>query len=166
LIEPLAMFGPAFTERPLSTIVIIIMALGVNTLYSVGRRLLTDVERSKRIQAEIKEYQKELREAITTRNKAKEEKLKKRKPQMDQLQAKSAWDNMKVTFLFFVPLLLLWWFVQQIVGTTQAVAISPIPFPLVILTIAPQLNFFWWYMICSFALSGILTKAFGVSLTD
>lgn len=165
----LQILGETFTKIPYSTLVVIIMALGVNILYALGRRLLTNVEQMKRIQAEIKEYQKELREAIMTRNKAKEEKLKKKKPQMDKLQAKLATDNLKVTFLFFIPLLLLWWLVNGIVGP-DTVAVSPIPIPIPLGAdggpIGPELNLFWWYMISSFAFSGMITKLFGVSLGD
>jgi len=165
----LQIFGEALTKIPNSTLIVIAMALGVNILYAVGRRLLTNVEQMKRMQAELREYQKELREAIMSKNKAKEEKLMKKKPQMDKLQAKVAADNLKVTFLFFVPLMLLWWLVNSIIGP-GTVAISPIPIPIPLGAnfgpIGPELNLFWWYMISSFAFSGMITKLLGVSLTD
>jgi uncharacterized membrane protein (DUF106 family) len=86
---------------------------------------------------------------------------------MDKLQAKLAADNLKVTFLFFIPLLLLWWFVNSVVGP-GTVAISPIPIPIPLGAnfgpIGPELNLFWWYMISSFAFSGVITKIFGLSL--
>ena len=155
------------TKIPNSTFIVIAMALGVNILYAIGRRLLTNVEQMKRIQAELREYQKELQEAILTKNKAKEEKLMKKKPQMDKLQAKLASDNLKVTFLFLIPLMLLWWLVNSIIGS-GTVAISPIPIPIPVGAnfgpIGPELNIFWWYMISSFAFSGMITKLFGLSL--
>jgi len=165
----LQILGEALTKIPNSTLIVIAMALGVNILYAVGRRLLTNVEQMKRMQAELREYQKELREAIMSKNKAKEEKLMKKKPQTDKLQAKVAADNLKVTFLFFVPLMLLWWLVNSIIGP-GTVAISPIPIPIPLGAnfgpIGPELNLFWWYMISSFAFSGMITKLLGVSLTD
>jgi uncharacterized membrane protein (DUF106 family) len=163
----LQIFGEALTKIPNSTFIVIAMALGVNILYAIGRRLLTNVEQMKRIQAELREYQKELQEAILTKNKAKEEKLMKKKPQMDKLQAKLASDNLKVTFLFLIPLMLLWWLVNSIIGA-GTVAISPIPIPIPLGAnfgpIGPELNIFWWYMISSFAFSGMITKLFGLSL--
>ena len=158
----------AFSKPPNATFLIIMMALGVNLLYSVGRRLLTDVERSKRIQAELKAYQKELRDALLKRDRAKEERLKKKKKQMDQLQAKVSMENLRVTALFFVPLMVLWWVVSGIVGGENLIALSPIPITLIpdYFVIGPNLNFFWWYMISSFALSGVISRAFGVGLTD
>jgi len=144
------------------------MALGVNLLYSVGRRLLTDVERSKRIQAELRAYQKELRDTILKRDKVKEEKLRKKKKHMDQLQMKVTMENLRVMLLFFIPLMALWWLVSGIVGGESVVALSPIPITLIpdYFVIGPNLNFFWWYMIASFALSGVISRAFGVGLTD
>jgi uncharacterized membrane protein (DUF106 family) len=163
----LQIFGEALTKIPNSTFIVIAMALGVNILYAIGRRLLTNVEQMKRIQAELREYQKELQEAILTKNKAKEEKLMKKKPQMDKLQAKLASDNLKVTFLFLIPLMLLWWLVNSIIGA-GTVAISPVPIPIPLGAnfgpIGPELNIFWWYMISSFAFSGMITKLFGLSL--
>ena len=153
-----------FTKPPNATFLVVLMAVGVSLLYSVGRRFLTNVERSKRIQTELRAYQKELREAIMTKDKAKEEKLKKRKKQMDEMQMKISFENLRVTALFFVPLLVLWWLVQQIVGS-GVVALSPIPINLLVFTIPPQMPIFWWYMISSFAFSGIISRAFGVSLT-
>lgn len=156
-------------EIPNSTLIVIAMALGVNILFAVGRRLLTNVEQMRRIQAELKEYQKELREAIMSRNKVKEEKLRRKKPQMDKLQVKITVDNLKVTFLFFIPLMLLWWLVDSIVGP-GTVAVSPIPIPIPLGAnggpIGPELNLFWWYIISSIAFSGAVTKLFGVGLTD
>lgn len=165
----LGILGDTFTIMPVSTLVVIIMALTVNIIYSAGRRLLTDVEYNRRVQAEMKQFHKDLRDAVKIGDKAKEGKLRKRKPQMDKLQAKMTFSNMKVTFLFFIPLMGLWWLVREIVGP-GFVAVTPIPINILILTIGPLelgggLDIFWWYMICSFALSGIITKLFGVSLT-
>ena len=163
LIYPLVV--EAFSKPPNATILIIMMALGVNLLYSVGRRLLTNVERSRRMQAELKAYQKELREAILSKNKAKEERLRKKKKQMNEIQMKVTMENLRVTALFLVPLMVLWWIMQQVVGE-GIVALSPIPINLLILAIPPELNLFWWYMISSFAFSGVISRAFGVGLTD
>lgn len=163
LVEPLVV--EALSKPPTATLVIVAMALGVNLLYAVGRRLLTDVERSKRMQAELRAYHKELREAVLKRDKAKEERLKKKKRQMDEMQMKLTFENLKVTGLFIIPLMALWWIMQGIVGG-GVVALSPIPINLLLFVIPPELNFFWWYIISSFAFSGVITRALGVGLTD
>ncbi len=155
------------TAIPNSTLLVVAMALGVSVLFSVGRRYLTDVKWTKRAQTELKDYNKELREAIKNRNKPKEEKMLKKKRQMDAMQAKLMMSNMKVSLLFMVPLMALWWLVSGIVGYETHVAVSPIPMYLpVIGAVGPELNLFWWYMIASFAMSGIVTKATGTSLSD
>lgn len=148
-----------------STFIVVLMSVGVNLLSSIGRRLLTNVERTRRINAELKAWRQELKEAVVSKNKAKEEKLRRKEKQMNQLQAKLARENMKPTLLFFVPLIALWYLVSGVVGYDTIVAVSPIPIDLVIIAIGPPLNLFWWYMISSFAFSGVITKAFGLSLT-
>lgn len=154
------------TVIPNSTLVVILMSTGVNLLFAVGRRFLTNIARSKRAQAELKAFNKELRGAMKSQDKSKQEKLMKKKKQMDGMQAKLMMENMRVTFLFFLPLIGLWWIMSGIIGYDTVVAISPIPFDLVFFRVDPHLNFFWWYFICSIALSGVITKATGTSLTD
>jgi len=153
-----------FSTIPNSTLLVVLMALGVNILYAVGRRLLTNVKWSKRAQVEVKEFNKELREALIAKNKSKEEKLRKKKKQMDAMQAKLMMENLRVSALFFIPLIGLWYLVSGIVGN-GIVALSPIPIDLVFIRIGPELTFFWWYMISSLALSGSITKAFGASMS-
>ena len=150
---------------PGATLLIITMAVGVNVLFSAGRRFLTNVKKSKRVQAEVKAFQKEWREALMKKDKQKKERLSKKKKSMDEAQSKLMMENLRVTFLFMVPLLLLWWLVGGAVGD-GLVAKSPIPLNLPFFPIGTDLGFWWWYMIASFAFSGVITKVFGVSLTD
>lgn len=155
------------TAIPTSTFIVTLLAVGVNLLFGLGRRFLTNVKETRRIQAELRAYQKELRQAVMSKNKTKQEKLKKKKPQMDRLQAKMMTENLRLMLMFFIPLIGVWWLIPGWVGGyEQTVAVSPIPFNLLVIYIQPQLNFFWWYIISSFALSGIITKALGVSITD
>ncbi|MBI2184820.1 MAG: DUF106 domain-containing protein [Thaumarchaeota archaeon] len=151
---------------PTSTLIVILMAAGVNLLFAVGRRFLTNVEWSKRAQAELREFNKELRQSLKAKDKSKEDKMMKKKKQMDAMQAKLMMENTRVTFLFFLPMIGLWWLMSGIIGANAVVAMSPIPFDLIFIKIDPHLNFFWWYFICSLALSGVITKATGTSLTD
>ena len=67
----------SFSQPPGSTLLITTMALGVNILFSAGRRFLTDVEKTKRIQAEVKEFQTAWKEAISSKDKQKQDKLSK-----------------------------------------------------------------------------------------
>lgn len=150
--------------EPFQTFLVMGVALSVNVISSLARRFLTDVERTRRVMAEVKKFQREWREAVLKRDKAKEEKLRRKKKQMDQLQAKVQMDNLKVSFLFLIPFMALYWGVSAIVGFDTIVAVMPIPLNLGFIRIGPELNLFWWYLITSFAFSSAIIKAFGVSL--
>lgn len=163
LIDPLVV--EEFSRPMTSTFVVVLMSVGVSLLSSVGRRFLTNVERTRRVNMELKAWRTELKEAITSKNKAKEEKLRKKEKQMNQLQARMARENMKPTLFFFVPLIGLWYLMSWLVGLDTVVAVSPIPIDLFVIVIGPPLTLFWWYMISSFAVSGIITRAFGLSVT-
>lgn len=161
MIFPLSM---DVTVRPFSTIIVVSMALGVNVLFAVGRRIFTNVERAKRWRVEAKEFRAEQRQAILSKDKKKEEKLKKKEKTIREMEMKMSMESLKVSMLFFVPLLLLWWLVSGILGANTIVALSPIAIPLLVVTIQPELNFWWFYLISSFAFSSIITKLFGVGL--
>ena len=152
------------TVRPISTLIVVCMALGVNVLFSGGRRLLTDVTRAKRWRTEIKEHQTQMRKAMLEKDKTKTEKMKKKDKKIKEMQMKMSMESLKVSFLFFIPLMLLWWLISGLLGPDAIVAMSPIQLPLIVFTVGPDLNFWWFYIISSFALSGIITKLFGVGL--
>ena len=150
-------------DPPLSTAIVVMLSIGVNIMYGAGRKYLTDIEKTKRVTRELKVFNKEFREAVTNKNKSKEEKMMKKKKQMDQLQAKIMMDNMKVTGLFLIPLMAAYYGVGGIIGS-GFLAISPVQIPLIFFTLGPQLDFFQWYIISSLALSGMITKALGAGM--
>jgi uncharacterized membrane protein (DUF106 family) len=158
------------------TLIAVAMAIGVNAISSVGRRFLTNIERLRRLNAELKEYRRELTQAIRNRDRKDEEKLRKKQKQMNQLQAEMSRQNLKPTLLFMLPLFGLWFFVSGYVGADTIVATSPIPLDLGLLSLTGKpvlldgqlvgytMNFFWWYLIASFAFSSMMAKAAGVTL--
>ena len=153
------------SSLPIATFIVTGMAIGVSILFAVGRRLLTNVEKTKRIQAEIKAFHSELRQAVLSKNAKQEEKLRRKEKQIREMQAKVSMESLKVSGLFMIPLLIVWWGISGLIGTETVVAISPVPIPIIFLTIEPGLTLWWWYIISSFAFSGIITKAFGVSMS-
>ncbi|MFQ6135323.1 MAG: hypothetical protein ACE5KU_05875, partial [Nitrososphaerales archaeon] len=70
------MFDPLmianFTQPPIATLFIAGLALMVNIISSLVRKRFTDIERTKRIQKEVREFNAELRKAIMSKDKAKE----------------------------------------------------------------------------------------------
>jgi uncharacterized membrane protein (DUF106 family) len=168
----LSLLGTSALQIPVAiglqqTILVIFEALGVNCLYAVGRRKFVDIDKMRRYNAEMKAFRSEMSAATKAGDKAKIDKLKKKQVQMSKMQAEMSMDNMKPTLLFMVPLLLVYYVVSHFIGAATMV-ISPIPtdFKIGPWTLGWELKvpFFWWYMICSFTFSGIVTRLFGLTM--
>ena len=147
-----------------NTALVVVEAVGVNILYAIGRRKFTNVEKMRRYSTEMKAFRSELSEATKAGDKQKVEKLKKKQQQMQKMQLEMSRDQMKPTLLFMLPLLGVYYLVSRFIGVNTILAISPIP--LQIFGIGPPIsvNFFWWYFICSFTFSGIISRVFGLTL--
>lgn len=156
---------PSIIPIPLqNTALVVIEAVGVNILYAIGRRKFTNVEKMRRYSTEMKAFRSELSEATRAGDKQKVEKLKKKQQQMQKMQLEMSRDQMKPTLLFMLPLLGVYYLVSRFIGVSTILAISPIP--LQIFGIGPPIavNFFWWYFICSFTFSGMISRLFGLTL--
>ena len=159
---------------PLVTAVISFLSIMVVFGSGITRRLLSDVEGTKRIQKEISVYNKELRSSIMKKDKVKEAKLKKRQPQIKQMQAKVAKDSIRPTFAFLVPLLIMWTLIlPAILGSdwlSIRAAISPIPLnfiPFINVTqestneqgiVVNTMSVFGWYILSSCAFKASISK--------
>jgi uncharacterized membrane protein (DUF106 family) len=143
--------------------IVVLEAVGVNLIYAVGRLKLTDINKMRRYNAEMKAFRAEMSDAQKAGDKQKLERLKKKQAQMTKMQSEVTMENLKPSLLFMLPLLGLYYLVRSFIGGA-VLAVSPIVIPLVITTIPIQLSFFWWYMICSFTFSGIITRLFGLTM--
>jgi len=168
MLEPL-MIGE-LAKPPAATLLISIIALTVNIVSSLIRKRFTDIERMRRIQREVSEFNKELRMAMMSRDKAKEEKLRKKQKKMSEMQMKMMSENFRTSMYFMLPFLLVWWLLTAIFGYETIMAYSPIPIPLLTqsftLTLSSKLNFFWWYFVSSIAFNGVVTKLLRTGMTD
>ena len=162
------------TEMPIVTLVISFLSIIVVFGSGITRRLLSNVEETKRIQKEISAYNKELRSSIMKKDKVLEAKLKKRQPHIKQMQAKVAKDSIRPTFAFLVPLLIMWTLIlPAILGSdwlSIRAAISPIPLnfiPYITVTqestneqgiVVNTMSVFGWYILSSFAFQASISK--------
>ena len=128
---------------------------------------MVDLDKERKMRAEVNAFNKEKREATLKQDKAKLEKLKHRELQMRQEQAKVSTARLKVTAITFVPLLVVYYLMANFLGGFNVlVAYSPIPIPYV----AAEFNLngifsgywwvslFWWYFLSSFTFSTMLSK--------
>lgn len=170
MFEPLVAF--IFSEPPLATVLIAGLALFVNLISSLVRKRFTDIERTKRVQKEVREFNSELRKAMMSKDKVKEAKLKKKQKKMNEMQMKMMTQNMKTSMYFMLPFFGVWWILIGAFGYETIMAYSPISLPL--LTSSPslgivssvELNFFWWYFISSISFNGMIAKITGTGMTD
>ncbi|MCP8317474.1 MAG: DUF106 domain-containing protein [archaeon] len=150
------------------TLLVAFTAIILNLISNAATRLLTDVERARRIRAEVRTFRKELRQAMLAKDKAKVERLRKKEKQMMSLEMKVSTQRMKPMLFFWIPFIIVYYLLASFVGGyNTVVAMSPmpiIPVSLSPLILVPEIGLIWWYLISSLAFSGIITKLLGTSL--
>jgi uncharacterized membrane protein (DUF106 family) len=90
-------------------------------------------------------------------------KVQKQQKHIMQLQSKMTWQSMKTSFLWFIPLMLLWWFFLTPTftdPTTGPLAVAFIP------GIEGEwaLSYVYWYLLCSIFSGALLTRLLGLGL--
>ncbi|MEM3774977.1 MAG: EMC3/TMCO1 family protein [Candidatus Bathyarchaeia archaeon] len=149
------------TSPPWSTLFILMLAAVISFLLTLANRLTTDPEKTKAWRKEIAEWNAQLREARKSGDKKQMEKLIKKQQYILQIQAKMSWQSMKVSFLFFIPLMIVWYTLNMVFVTAPPIAYFP--------GIGSQLLFpslFWWYLLCSFLFSTIFSHLLGLSSVE
>jgi len=150
------------TDIPYSTLFMFFLALLISLLTSLTNRLLNNPEKSKAWRKEIAEWNSELRQAKKANDKKTVEKLMKKQKQILQLQSKMSWQSMKVTMIFFVPLILIWQFLSATFTATEGIAYFPgigptLPIPLF------NTSVIWWYILCSMLFGTIFSHVLGIT---
>lgn len=148
---------------PFSTILVTLTSVSLGLITQVVTRKVVDLNKERRMRAEVSAFNKEKREATLANDKVKLEKLKKREIQVRQEQAKVSTARLKVTAITFVPLLAVYYLMATFLGGYGViVAYSPVPIPILA---APtqnpavfEVSLFWWYFLSSFAFSSMLSK--------
>jgi uncharacterized membrane protein (DUF106 family) len=149
---------------PETTLIVTLTAIGLGFVSNVATRLLVDLKKEKRLRAETTAFDKELRQAIQKKDRAKEEKLKKLKPQMDQMKLKASTGRFKVLIVTWVPFILVYYFMAgQLGGLGTVVAHSPIPIPYIVTS--GSMVLIWWYFLSSLTFGTLLSKLLGTSPT-
>lgn len=153
---------------PFSTIFLFSLAALISLLTSLTNRLLTNPEKSKAWRKEIADWTKEMRAAQHEGDKKRLDKVMKKQKQILQLQSKMTWQQMKVTLIFFIPLIIIWqvlggFFTTSVDGKSTPTAIAYFPgvganLPLPIFSI----SLIWWYLLCSMLFGTIFSHVFGI----
>jgi len=149
---------------PYSTFFILGLSFLLSFVTLLTNRLLTNREQMKAWTQEIAAWRADSIKATRTGDKKLMAKVKKQQKQMMQLQSKMMWQSMKTSFIWFIPLMLLWWFFLTPLYTKPEIGpitVAALPWfggePL-------QLTYFYWYFLCSFFSQALLSRLLGMSM--
>jgi uncharacterized membrane protein (DUF106 family) len=144
-------------QAPGATIAAILVAIGLTFVTSLANRLLTNKEQRDAWRREISAWNEEFKKARKSGDKKLLAKVQKQQPRIMKIQSKMAWQSMKVSLIFFVPILLLW---QFLIGYYGGEVIAHLPWfgePL-------QLTIVWWYPLCSLTCGVLFSHLFGLGM--
>lgn len=143
-------------KPPVATVIIMLICMAVSFLNSsVNRLLITRLvgwEQYKIVQKELAEYRALTTQAIRSKDQKLMEKLKKKEPQILNMQKKTTKPQMIMIALSF-SYLLIWWLVLIPIYGINIVAYIPGigGIPVV-----------WWYFICSFLFGTLSSRVLGI----
>jgi uncharacterized membrane protein (DUF106 family) len=144
------------SEAPGATITIMLICMVISFANSSINRLLISRfvgwEQYKIMQKELAEHRAQTTQAMRHNDPKLLEKLKKKEPQILNMQKKMAKPQM-VLFALTFSYIFIWWFVLGPLYGTNIVVYIPI--------IGPQ-SVFWWYFICSFLLGTLSSRLLGI----
>ncbi len=148
------------TYTPNSTLFIMLVAFAVSLATSTTNRLLTKHDQLRDWNKEISQWRSESMKAARSGDKKLVAKLKKQEKHIMQLQSKMMWQSMKTSFLWFIPLMLMWYvLLPQAIAPVTVVASLP--------WLGPEpyaLNVFTWYLFCSLLAGIIFNRLFGLGM--
>jgi uncharacterized membrane protein (DUF106 family) len=138
--------------------------MGLSLITSLANRLLTNQDQLRSWRREVAEWTAEFNKARKNNDKKILAKVKQKQPYITKIQSKMMWQSMKVSFIFFIPFVLLWnLFLNPTYINVQAVAYIPnimssegglswLPLP-----------YFYWYLLCSFLFGTLLSRILGLA---
>ena len=175
---------PHYTKHPLfpdmftAMIVVALISIGMNFAMAMLRKRTTDIEKMNRVMKETNEWRKQYTDAIKKKDKTRVEELRKRQAYVNKMSMEMQQQQMRPMLIYMLPSFMLWIFVfPTIFGATTA--LSPIHIPFIMCgdenvktdsqllkngehkgsCLIPGQVFLWgWFLITSFAFSGIISK--------
>jgi uncharacterized membrane protein (DUF106 family) len=175
---------PQYTKHPLfpdmftAMIAAALIAIGMNIAFSLLRKKTTDIEKMNKVMKETNEWRKQYTDAIKKQDKERVTELKKKQAYVNKMAMEMQQQQMRPMLIYMAPSFMLWIFVFPVIFG-QTVALSPIEIPWIMcgeqnLKTDTQLDekgqpkgacsirgevYLWgWFLITSFAFSGIISK--------
>lgn len=182
--------APQYTKHPIfpdmvsAMIVSALISIGMNCAFAMLRKKTTDMGKMTKVMKETSEWRKQYTDAIKKQDKVRVEELKKKQAYVNKMTMEMQQQQMRPMLIYMMPSFLLWIFVfPSIFGATTA--LSPIQIPFIMCSdqnvnldqqvdksgqpkgacSVPGEVFLWgWFLITSFAFSGIISKITGTSM--
>ena len=169
---------PLFPDMVSAMLVAALIAIAMNFGMALLRKRTTDINKMNRIMKETNEWRKQYTDAIRKRDKARVEELKKKQASVNKMTMEMQQQQMRPMLIYMMPSLMIWIFVFPAVFG-QTTALSPIQIPWITCSeenvqldqeidtdgtpkgacSVPGELFLWgWFLITSFAFSGIISK--------
>lgn len=180
----LQLFNPQYTRHPIfpdflsATLVALMISVGMSFAFAMLRKKTTDIDRTNRIMKETNEWRKAYTDAVKKQDKERIEELKKKQAYINKMAMEVQQQQMRPMFIYMIPSFLIWIFVfPAIFG--QVVALSPIYLPFITCsdqdvsnhtqvdangnpkgacTVPAEVYLWGWFLLSSFAFSGIISK--------
>jgi uncharacterized membrane protein (DUF106 family) len=158
-------FGPLLTQYGVPFFILIVILSTLTGLYSsLIQKYTIDYEKMQRTQAQMKEFQREFREAQLAGDDKRIKKMQARQSAMMQEQLEMSQAQFKpMAYILVVSVPIFFWLLYRLpqttehlvlpfIGSTALTAAAYGPFPAWIL----------WYMICSLTISQVIRKALNI----
>ena len=146
---------------PFATLFTLGVATCMALISSTAAKLLVDYDMVKSSMKEVQAWQKEMNAARKAKDDQTLAKLTKKQAGMMKQQSRASMEQMKVTAVTFVPFLIIWYLLNAVLGA-NTIAYAPFPIPVM----GTDLKFFYWYLLCSFAMNFPLMRIFGIGMSD
>ena len=184
IIMQLPGLAPHYTKHPLfpdmfsAMIVAALISIGMNFAMAMLRKKTTDIGKMNRVMKETNEWRKQYTDAIKKKDKARIEELRKKQAYVNKMSMEMQQQQMRPMLIYMLPSFMLWIFIfPAIFGATTA--LSPLHIPFIMCgdenvktdsqllkngehkgsCLIPGQVFLWgWFLITSFAFSGIISK--------
>jgi uncharacterized membrane protein (DUF106 family) len=181
---------PQYTKHPLfpdmftAMIVAALIAIGMNFAFALLRKKTTDIEKMNKIMKETNEWRKQYTDAIKKQDKVRVAELKKKQAYVNKMAMEMQQQQMRPMLIYMAPSFMVWIFVfPAIFG--QTVALSPIEIPWIMCneqnvetdtqidengepkgscSVSGEVFLWGWFLITSFAFSGIISKVTRTSM--
>ena len=181
---------PQYTKHPLfpdmftAMIVAALIAIGMNFAFALLRKKTTDIEKMNKVMKETNEWRKQYTDAIKKQDKVRVAELKKKQAYVNKMAMEMQQQQMRPMLIYMAPSFMLWIFVfPAIFG--QTVALSPIEIPWIMCnqqnvetdtqtdengepkgscSVSGEVFLWGWFLITSFAFSGIISKVTRTSM--